>query len=350
MQNSVFFKSVINSDSILDSIGLLGQYLETLIGCQHICLLLPHDNGRNKLIPYSFKINQADLKLLQQMAIDTDLFSDMSSGMHLCITMSSAKPAIKLLSMTTFQSLYTFHLNRSVYGAILLCFRSPVQLTDEQLHICQMVTMQMEQLIEKIYFRKQVLKQQSYENLVNTLRMKDGFTLNHCYNVAFYASLLGAKVGVDAEQLEQLKISALLHDIGKIAIPDSILLKPGRLTDDEFSVIKQHPAIGYELLKDLPDVQKILPVVRWHHERIDGSGYPDGLSGDDIPLLVRIVSLADAFDAMTSTRVYRHSLPVFEVRRQLEINGGKQFDGQLVQAFLQMLDDHMIMDRLVWDE
>ncbi|WP_237163218.1 HD-GYP domain-containing protein [Paenibacillus sp. BIHB 4019] len=208
----------------------------------------------------------------------------------------------------------------------------------------------MEQLIEKIYFRKQVLKQQSYENLVNTLRMKDGFTLNHCYNVAFYASLLGAKVGVDAEQLEQLKISALLHDIGKIAIPDSILLKPDRLTDEEFSVIKQHPAIGYELLKDLPDVQKILPVVRWHHERIDGSGYPDGLSGDDIPLLVRIVSLADAFDAMTSTRVYRHSLPVFEVRRQLEINVGKQFDGLLVQAFLQMLDDHMIMDRLVWDE
>ena len=132
--------------------GCSEQCLETLIGCQHICLLLPHDNGRNELIPYSFKINQTDLKLLQQMAIDTDLFSDMSSGMRLCIKMSSAKPAIKLLSMTTFQSLYTFHLNRSVYGAILLCFRSEVQLTDEQLHICQMVTMQMEQLIEKIYF------------------------------------------------------------------------------------------------------------------------------------------------------------------------------------------------------
>ena len=110
-----------------------------------------------------------------------------------------------------------------------------------------------------------------------------------------------------------MKLGALLHDIGKIAIPDHILMKPGRLSDEEFIVIRQHPVIGYELLKDLPDVEHLLPIVKWHHERMDGRGYPDNLQGEEIPLLVRIVSIADAFDAMTSTRVYRDSLHVHEV-------------------------------------
>ncbi|WP_158453699.1 HD-GYP domain-containing protein [Paenibacillus beijingensis] len=320
------------------------------IGCEHICLLLMNDTQSHKPASYSFNIHETDVSRFKQIASKTDFFSNVPEG--ICFDVGkTVEPVRSVLSLTAFHSIYPFHINRnSAYGALIFCFRSERRLTEDQLRICRIIKIHMEQLIEKIHFRKQVLKQQSYETLFNTLRMKDSFTVSHCYNVAFYSALLGSKAGVSETELEQLKLAALLHDIGKIAIPDSILLKPDRLTDEEFDVIRQHPIVGYELLKDLPDVKSILPIVRWHHERIDGLGYPDGLSGDSIPLLVRIVSLADAFDAMTSTRVYRDSLSVHEVRKQLLINANKQFDEHLVRIFLDTIDEYMIMDRFNRDD
>jgi putative nucleotidyltransferase with HDIG domain len=201
----------------------------------------------------------------------------------------------------------------------------------------------MNQLVEKIQFRKQFIKQKTYENLFNTLRVKDILTVNHSYNVAFYSTLLGREAGLDHSELEQLKLGALLHDIGKITIPNSILLKPGGLTREEYRIIQQHPVMGYKLLEEYEELAPILPIVRWHHERMDGTGYPDRLSGGSIPFLVRVVSLADAFDAMTSNRVYQNSLTIDQVREQLLLNAGTQFDKDLVHLLLKILKEQIKM-------
>jgi uncharacterized domain HDIG len=344
MHNSVFFKSVINSNSIFDSMGLLGHFLKETIDCEQICLFLMEDSQRQEPTAFSYNMLQVDTNQLQMLAVQADFFQHIPDGRPL--RQDDTTDGISLEN-TSFHTIYPFHIKRnSTYGTLLLCFQSQRSLTSEELQICRINKLHMDQLIDKIYFRKQFLKEQSYESLFNTLRMKDSFTVDHCYNVAFYSLLLGEKIGLSPSELELLKVAALLHDIGKLAIPDHILMKPGRLSDEEFDVIRQHPAIGYELLKDLPEVQDILPIVRWHHERIDGRGYPDGLKGNEIPFLVRIVSVADAFDAMTSTRVYRSSLHVEEVRKQLITNANTQFDEQLVKLFLDIIDEQMTLRTL----
>ncbi|TXK78406.1 HD-GYP domain-containing protein [Paenibacillus sp. N3.4] len=346
MQNSLFFKNVINSDSIFESIGQLSDIAKKTIGCEHISLFLIDEKHQNTPASYSVNISTAVMEQLQNIVVDIQYFANIPEGSSL--SMHNASGNLRdYLKLTKYQSIYGFHIKHGPsYGALLFSFLSDVELSNEQLQMCTVIKLHMEQLIKKIQFRRQVLKQKTYENLFNTLRMKDSFTVDHCYNVAFYSSLLGARAGLNEVDIETLKLGALLHDIGKIAIPDHILMKPGRLTDEEFNVIRQHPVIGYKLLKDLPDVEveDLLPIVRWHHERMDGTGYPDQLHGKDIPLLVRIVSLADAFDAMTSTRVYRDSLHVHEVKEQLLIHAGKQFDENLVQIFLSIIDEQMQMN------
>lgn len=341
MQNSVVFKSVINSDSIFESIGQLGDFSKKTMDCEHICLFLVDERRRNTPSSFSINVNQAEMTQLQKIAVETEYFALAPDGSFLSVegTGGTIKDA---LSITRFQSIYGVHIKQgATYGILIFCFTTVMRLTVDQMQMCKVIKLHMEQLVEKIQFRKHVLKRKPYENLFNTLRMKDSFTVDHSYNVAFYSALLGAKAGIGEAELEHLKLAALLHDIGKIAIPDPILLKPGRLTNEEFKVIRQHPLIGYELLRDLPDAHYLLPIVRWHHERMDGKGYPDALTGESIPLWVRIVSIADAFDAMTSTRVYRDSLQVHEVRDELLTHAGIQFDEHLVKIFLEMIEEHM---------
>lgn len=344
MQNSLFFKNVINSDSIFESIGQLNDIAKKSIGCEHISLFLMDEKHQITPASYSVNISTAVMEQLKYIVLQTQFFSQMPEGSRLSVYEADGMLRDYLLK-SRYECIYGFHIKHGPsYGALLFSFPSDIQLKDDQLQLCNLIKLHMEQLIKKIQFRKQVLKQQAYESLFNTLRVKDSFTVDHCYNVAFYSTLLGAKAGVTETELETLKLGALLHDVGKLAIPDHILMKPGRLTDEEFNVIRQHPVIGFELLKELQDVEHLLPMVRWHHERMDGRGYPDQLSGSDIPYLVRIVSIADAFDAMTSTRVYRNSLHVHEVREQLLTHAGKQFDEKLVRIFLSIIDEQMQMN------
>ncbi|MCA9072441.1 MAG: HD domain-containing protein, partial [Planctomycetaceae bacterium] len=131
-------------------------------------------------------------------------------------------------------------------------------------------------------------------------------------------------------------ISGLLHDIGKIGVPDQILLKADRLTKDEFDVIKQHPTIGYEILRQIDALAPMMPGVLHHHEAVDGSGYPHGLVGEEIPLMARILAVSDAWDAMTSTRSYRAKMPEERATRILRENAGTQWDTDVVEAFFQL--------------
>ena len=181
---------------------------------------------------------------------------------------------------------------------------------------------------------------ESIETLRYTVEAKDPYTKGHSDRVAEYSVLIGKSLNLSEEELKNLKLGGLFHDIGKIGVPDSILLKESRLDDEEYSQIKNHPLIGVHILSNATIFQDIIPIVKHHHERFDGKGYPSQLSGKDIPYLARIVSIADSFDAMTSKRSYRNALPLEVVKNEFLKNIGTQFDPEIGMVFLDLLDHH----------
>ena len=183
--------------------------------------------------------------------------------------------------------------------------------------------------------------EQAYMDSIQTIRYtveaKDTYTKGHSDRVSAYSVLIGEKMGLPEEDIKRLRIGGLFHDVGKIGVPDNILQKEGHLTTNEYSEIKNHPSIGVHILSSATLFQDILPIVKHHHERYDGTGYPSRLAGDDIPFLARITSMADSFDAMTSRRVYRDSLPLDKVIEEIEKNKGTQFDPKIADVFLDIL-------------
>ena len=179
----------------------------------------------------------------------------------------------------------------------------------------------------------------SIEILRHTVEAKDPYTRGHSDRVSEYGVLLGKKLNLTNEDIEKLKIGGLFHDIGKIGIPDSILLKESKLTDEEYIKIKEHPVIGYNILENADMFKNILDIIKYHHERFDGNGYPERLAGTNIPYLARITSIVDSFDAMTSKRSYRDSLPMDVVKSEILQNLGSQFDPEIGIAFLDILDN-----------
>ena len=184
--------------------------------------------------------------------------------------------------------------------------------------------------------------EQAYLDMVQTLRSaveaKDTYTRGHSDRVAEYSVLIGEKLGLPEDQIKTLKIGGLFHDIGKIGIPDSILLKPDKLTDDEYSEIKNHPSIGAHILGSAKTFQDIVPIVKHHHEKYDGNGYPSRMKGEEIPYLARIAAVADTFDAMTSRRSYRDAIDLQKVKDEIKRCEGTQFDPQIAEAFLDIME------------
>jgi diguanylate cyclase (GGDEF)-like protein len=174
-----------------------------------------------------------------------------------------------------------------------------------------------------------------YQGLVLAVDGKDRYTKRHSEDVARYAVFLAGRIGLEPDLIGSIRVGALLHDVGKIGVPDGILRKPARLTEDEFSVMKQHVTLGDSIVRDLPNIELIRAGIRHHHERWDGGGYPDALKGDDIPLVARIVAVGDVFSAMTTTRPYRKALSVEEALRRLEEAAGSQLEARLVDAFVE---------------
>lgn len=173
-----------------------------------------------------------------------------------------------------------------------------------------------------------------------TVEAKDTYTRGHSDRVSEFSMLLGQKLGLSDKEINTLKIGGLFHDIGKIGVPDSILLKESKLTDDEYSEIKNHPSIGAHILSNATIFKEVIPIVKHHHERYDGNGYPGKLKGEEIPLLARITAVADAFDAMSSKRTYRNSLDIDTVKAEIERCKGTQFDPKCADAFLDILNNH----------
>lgn len=172
-----------------------------------------------------------------------------------------------------------------------------------------------------------------------TVEAKDSYTRGHSDRVSAYSVLIGEELNLYNKDLSTLKIGGLFHDIGKIGIPDSILLKPSKLTEQEYNEIKKHPSIGRQIIANATIFKDILPIVTYHHEKYDGTGYPQGLKGKDIPFLARVVAVADAFDAMTSRRSYRDELDVDEVKKIIINCRGTQFDPEVADAFVNILEN-----------
>lgn len=181
---------------------------------------------------------------------------------------------------------------------------------------------------------------ESIQTLRYTVEAKDTYTRGHSDRVSEFSMLIGKHLGLPDEDLRVLQIGGLFHDIGKIGVPDSILLKEGKLTDDEYSEIKNHPTIGAHILSNATIFQNIIPIVKHHHEKYDGNGYPGKLKGEDIPYFARIAAIADTFDAMTSKRTYRDALPLETVTSEIERCRGTQFDPKLADVFLDILNNN----------
>lgn len=171
-------------------------------------------------------------------------------------------------------------------------------------------------------------------SLVRLVEVKDGYTRGHAERVADLSDTVAQRLGIDAEERYWIRIGAVLHDVGKIAVPLGVLCKAGPLDDHELTQMRRHPDLGADLLEDVEDLAPAVPLVRMHHERLDGRGYPRGIGGDDLPLATRIVSAVDAWDAMTTTRPYRNALSDDIAIAELRANAGTQFDPRVVEALI----------------
>ncbi len=176
-------------------------------------------------------------------------------------------------------------------------------------------------------------------SLASAIDAKDTYTNGHSSRVAEYSREIAKRFGYSKEQLEEIYMMGLLHDVGKIGIPDAVINKPAKLTDEEYEIIKNHPVLGARILGNIKEMPKLTHGARWHHERYDGRGYPDGLKGEDIPEEARIIAVADAYDAMTSHRSYREPMPQGIVREEIENGKGTQFDPQFADIMLTMIDE-----------
>ncbi|MGE5613659.1 MAG: HD domain-containing phosphohydrolase [Bacillota bacterium] len=192
--------------------------------------------------------------------------------------------------------------------------------------------------LNRTYDQLKLRYMDTIEALRQAVDAKDIYTRGHSDRVAYYAVRIGEAFGLDAHELETLRISGIFHDIGKIGTADDILLKTDKLNEREIREIQKHPVKGARILSAVSMFKDVVPVVKCHHERIDGTGYPEGLKGDEIPLLARIISVSDAFDAMMSDRLYRTKLNLDEARQQLINGAGTQFDSEVVDVFIRLID------------
>lgn len=221
------------------------------------------------------------------------------------------------------------------FDQLLLLIESGIKAIS-QMNLIKKINIELKDTYDKL--------ERSYMESIQTLRYtveaKDSYTRGHSDRVSEYSVLIGKYMGLPEEDLNALRIGGLFHDVGKIGVPDSILLKTDKLTDDEYSEIKNHPTIGAHILSSATIFQDLIPIVKHHHEKFDGTGYPAKLKGEYIPFFARIAAVADTFDAMTSKRSYRDPLPLDVVMAEIERCKGTQFDPKIADVFLDILNNH----------
>ncbi|MDD3851307.1 MAG: HD-GYP domain-containing protein [Firmicutes bacterium] len=194
----------------------------------------------------------------------------------------------------------------------------------------------------KLYIELKSNYLETIQALSRTLEAKDPVTSGHAERVSHYSVAIAKKLGLSEARIDNIMYAGLLHDIGKIGISDSVLQKPGRLTDNEYDIIKEHSSIGADILRDIDFLRDASQIIRYHHERYDGKGYPDGIGGEKVPLESYILGVADAFDAMTNDRPYRKALTAEEARDVIKQEAGKQFHPRVAEVFVKIFDKGLL--------
>ena len=189
--------------------------------------------------------------------------------------------------------------------------------------------------------------EESIDTFTGFIDAKDPYTNGHSKRVALYTRLIAQELGYEGKDLDRIYYIALLHDCGKIGVPDNVLGKPGKLTDEEFQIIKSHTVKGGEILRSFKSIEGVNEGALYHHERYDGRGYPEGRAGEDIPYIARMICVADSFDAMNTNRVYREKLSKETIMEEIRKNKGKQFDPEIADVMLKLIDEGTItIDRV----
>ena len=230
-------------------------------------------------------------------------------------------------------------LDDDVYGALLICYPDERELSADEMTRLERLARQTEIAIRSVRQRES-LSRFAFETamgLTEAIESRDPYTGGHCRRLADYSAMTAKSLGMPEHEIEVVRLGAALHDMGKIVVPDSILKKPGRLTPEEYAIVKQHCYSGGQICKRVGFLMNAYPVVYHHHERWDGRGYPDGIAGERVPLGARIVSVMDAYDAMTTDRPYREAMSFDEAQSILRDGGGTQWDPTIVNMFLDML-------------
>lgn len=221
---------------------------------------------------------------------------------------------------------------------LLLRVRHTIDLIRLQTNLSQEVEKKTQEVTAQ-HEKLERISMQIVKTLSGAIDAKDTYTNGHSTRVAEYSKEIARRAGFSEEMQDNIYMMGLLHDVGKIGIPDAIINKPAKLTDEEYAVIQNHPVMGAKILKNITEFPKLSTGARWHHERYDGKGYPDGISGGDIPVEARIIAIADAYDAMTSRRSYRDGLPQALVRGEVQKGKGTQFDPVFAEIMLSMIDE-----------
>lgn len=318
---------VTNQSSVIDSLKFYFHSYDIVGITNSEDLLDAFSNNNFDLLILDYDINPkyTEYVIPQIRKINQDIY------ILLLLNHKDFSSPIEAIHKLDVQSFYEKNDN---FDQLLLLVESALKSVEQTLLIKKMnIDLQnSSSLIEKSYL-------ESIEILRNTVEARDFYTKGHSERVSEYSLLIGEKLNLSSEEMHTLKIGALFHDIGKIGIPDSILLKKKKLTHNEFERIKDHPSIGAHILSNASIFSDIIPIVKYHHERYDGNGYPYNLSGDDIPFLARIVAVADSFDAMTTQRSYRNALKFDTVVKEISTCSGTQFDPDISKVFLDILEN-----------
>jgi len=340
------FTSTLNYQEV---ISVVAQRIGNLIGAQFASVLLPDKNQRHLNIVASYNLSAEYVWTInkkhyipvgvgplgrafteQKAFTVTDVLSDRSyeQWRHLAsIQGYSSLIALPLLSK-----------DESI-GVISIYFTEKRELKKEEIDLLTTAANEAAIAIEnaRMYENLQDAFVGTIRSLAETIDAKDPYTRGHSERVSLYSEAIARGLELTGEELQTIRYAGYLHDVGKIGIPDAILTKPGKLTLEEFKIIKKHPVLSERILKPVGFPFPVQPIVRHHHERYDGKGYPDGLAGEEIPLGARILFVADAYEAMTSDRPYRKALSVERAMQELANNKGTQFDPRVVDAFIRII-------------
>ncbi|SEQ04091.1 diguanylate cyclase (GGDEF) domain-containing protein [Lachnospiraceae bacterium NE2001] len=333
---------------------------------------LLYTGGGDKLWVAVVDDDEMNLKLAERILTKSDInVSKLSSGEDLMVFLKDHRPDLILLDvnmpgMDGFETLTKLRAEETEIADIPVVFLTSENDTDTEKKalklgakdfikkpfIPEILTLRVKQIAELLRLQKRLSdevakktkeNEQLFLNVVSSLAgaidAKDTYTNGHSSRVAEYAKEISRRYGYNMKEQSDIYIMALLHDVGKIGVPDSIINKPDKLTEEEFNEIKKHPVIGSQILKNINEMPKLSVGARWHHERYDGTGYPDGLAGEEIPEEARIIAVADSYDAMSSNRSYRNIITQDKIREEFVIGSGTQFDPRFAEIMIKMIDE-----------